>query len=352
MSPSDSALASSAPDSDVVISSRVRIARNISGFPFVSRASNAVRMELLRVTHSAVDRANATLAPTIAGNLLNWIELMEAPTHQRVLLVEKHRVSKPFAEAEGPRALALSKDEGSSVMVNEEDHLRIQAIRAGSNLTDSFDAAFALEGALGNSLDFAFHPRWGYLTACPTNVGCGIRLSAMLHLPALRFTGEIERVKRAAADLRLAVRGYYGEGSESVGDFYQLSNQVTLGATEEALRDDFLLRILPRVVAYEREARAIALERSRTVIEDRVWRAWAVLTHARLLSADDATKLLSRVRLGTVSGLLEVPLPTIQRLLLQVQPAHLLSINPDAAQNEEIERGIRATFIRETLLGK
>lgn len=249
--PFSAAMSQVGPDSDVVVTSRVRLARNISGFPFISRASNPVRQEIMRVVRRAVDQS---CNGTGANQELRWIELQSAPSRDRILLSERHLVSRHFANSDGPRALALSTDEHSSIMVNEEDHLRIQFLCAGSRLSDAFKAAFALENALANTTNFSFHPRWGYLTACPTNVGCGIRMSAMLHLPGAQIMKETDRIKRAAKELHLAVRGYYGEGSESIGDFFQFSNQTTLGATEDALLEEFNGVVLPRLIGYEREA--------------------------------------------------------------------------------------------------
>ncbi|MSQ90434.1 MAG: ATP--guanido phosphotransferase [Phycisphaerales bacterium] len=344
--PFSAALSQIGPDSDVVVTSRVRIARNISGFPFICRASNAVRLEIMRVVKRAVDRP-ALSSPSDRG--LQWIDLQAVPSRERVLLAERHLVSRHFANSEGPRALALSHDEHASVMVNEEDHLRIQYLCAGSRLPDAFAAAFALECGLAETTQFAFHSRWGYLTACPTNVGSGIRLSAMLHLPAVQIMGEVERIKRAARELHLAVRGYYGEGSESAGDFFQFSNQQTLGSSEDALLADFHGNVLPRLISYERDARAAALERHRNRLEDLVFRARANLSAARLLTAATATRDLSRMRLGAVLGMLPINLARLQRLLLQVQPAHLSMVDPRAADGEEVEREVRATFVRQEL---
>ncbi len=344
--PFSAALSQVGPESDVVVTSRVRLARNISGFPFISRASNPVRQEILRVVRRAVDRP-AQRSESAIG--LRWIELQSAPPRDRILLSERHLVSRHFANSEGPRALALSADEQSSVMVNEEDHLRIQVLCPGSQLPVAFDAAFKLEGLLAESTSFSFHPRWGYLTACPTNVGCGIRLSAMLHLPAVHIMKEVDRIKRAAKDLHLAVRGYYGEGSESIGEFFQFSNQTTLGSTEQSLLDEFHGVVLPQLIQYERNAREAALARQRTRVEDFVFRAQANLSAARLLSADAATRDLSRMRFGIVLGLIHADLSLIQRLLLQVQPAHTSVIDPRALESDSIEREIRATFVRKAL---
>jgi len=269
--------------------------------------------------------------------------------HRRQLLVERHLVSRNFATAEIPRAVGLSESQSLSVMVNEEDHLRIQALLPGLDLARAMERASAFDEALGAAVDYAFSPMWGHLTACPTNVGCGIRLSVMVHLPALKLTGELERVKRAAKDLNLAVRGFYGEGTEAIGSFFQISNQVTLGVSEDDILEEFSHRIVPQIVAYEREARAILLDRSRLVAEDKVHRAAGTLLSARLLTADESLKLLSSLRLGVSAGLVNgLPLERLSSLLVQTQPAHLTAAEP-AAQDEQAAKAIRASFLRQAL---
>ena len=224
-------------DRDVVMSCRVRLARNVAGFPFVGRATHPQRREVLETVRAAAgpDEASVGLAGGRVGadaaERLAWIDLTSLPKRDRQLLWERHLVSKQFAEGDSPRAVAVSPDERFSLMVNEEDHVRIQVLRSGNALRDAFDAAMRVDAALGERLDFAFHQRWGYLTACPTNVGCGIRIGVMVHLRALRVTNEIEKVKRAAKELHLAVRGFHGEGSDATGDWFQISNQRTLGVT-------------------------------------------------------------------------------------------------------------------------
>ena len=234
-------------------------------------------------------------------------------------------------------------------MINEEDHLRMQLIAPGLRLDDLVQRIDAVDEAMEAKVDYAFSPRWGYLTACPTNLGTGIRLSVMMHLPALKLSNEIERVRRAAKDLHLAVRGYYGEGSESAGDFYQISNQVTLGRSEQEILQEFLERILPQIIEYEHQARRMLVERNATLLDDRVHRSLAVLRNARLLGAEEAMKLLSRVRLGVhlrrVDG---VEIDLINRLLLQIQPAHL-QLHVGADLSADRLREVRATVVRKAL---
>lgn len=330
------------PESDVVVSSRIRLARNVVGFPFVARASETQRREIVELVR------RAQLPESCAAGL-EWTMMAQASPHKRQLLVERHLISRNFAATDIPRALGVTHGQSIAVMVNEEDHLRIQAMRPGLDLARAMEIAGRFDEALGATIDYAFSPRWGHLTACPTNVGCGIRLSVMVHVPSLKLTGELERVKRAAKDLNLAVRGFYGEGTESIGSFFQISNQVTLGVSEEDLLEEFSHRVVPQIVAYEREARTMLLERSRLVAEDRVHRAAATLLSARLLTADESLKLLSSLRLGVAAGLVTgLPMERLSALLVQTQPAHLTAAEP-AAQDEQASKAIRASFLRQAL---
>jgi protein arginine kinase len=225
----------------------------------------------------------------------------------------------------------------------------MQVITPALALAEAYERINTIDDTIEEHLDFAFSPRWGYLTACPTNVGTGIRFSVMMHLPALKITNEIERVRRAAKDLHLAVRGYYGEGTESAGDFYQISNQVTLGRSEQDLLGEFELRILPRIIEYEHQARRVLVERQAALLDDRIHRAIATLRAARLLGVEEAMKLLSRVRLGIyLDRLPDVDLASINQLFLQVQPAHL-QLHAGGELSPDQLREARASLARETL---
>jgi protein arginine kinase len=330
------------PETDVVMSCRVRLARNFAGFPFVARASNPQRREIVNLVRQVVEGAE------LADGMI-WVDLAQAAQRDRQLLVERHLISRQLAEAEHPRAVAVSGDEALSIMVNEEDHLRMQVLAPGRRLDTLLGQINQADDAIEARLDYAFSRRFGYLTACPTNVGTGIRLSAMLHLPALKITNEIERVRRAARDLHLAVRGYYGEGSESAGDFYQVSNQVTLGRTEQELLSEFQERMLPQIIEYERHARRLLVERNPTMLDDRIHRALAILAAARLLGAEEAMKLLSRLRLGIHLGRLNgLSLETVNRLMLLIQSAHLQR-HVGAELDPEERRAARARLVREAI---
>src|SRR5256885_5828157 len=258
------------PMSEIVISSRIRLARNVAGFPFLTRCSRHQRQSVETKVRETI--LSAQIAPQVL-----YVDLDAAPEIDRQLLVERHLISKPHAAAEGARGVAIGQDETVSIMVNEEDHLRIQVLRSGLQLEEAWEQISAIDDKLEAKLDFSFHPRFGYLTACPTNVGTGIRVSVMLHLPALKLTGEIEKVFRAAKDMRLAVRGLYGEGTEATGDFYQISNQTTLGKSEDEIISDFKHMVIPKIIDYEHHARRTLLNDRTSSLDDTVFRALGTL---------------------------------------------------------------------------
>lgn len=341
---------------DVVMSSRVRLARNLAGFPFVARSTRAQKQQVRELCRSAIlgPAARELGGP---GTVMMWVDLHDAPPIERTLLVERHLISQQHARvkpstgaADDPRAVAVSlPDERLSIMVNEEDHLRLQVMRSGLALSDAWAAIDAVDDRLESVLDYAFSPRFGYLTACPTNVGTGVRFSVMLHLPGLRLSANIDKIKRAAQDMSLAIRGFYGEGSEASGDFFQLSNQTTLGKTEAVLLHELQQEIVPRVVEYERAARAGLMAKRRAHLEDQVFRALGVLSGARLLAAEESMQLLSLVRLGVVLGLVDsVDQRTVNQLMLLTQPAHLQRILGREMDQDE-RRAARAEFIRKRL---
>lgn len=348
LAPSGHWLTHSGRASDVVVSSRVRLARNLAGFRFPNRASASERTAVL-----------ARLKPVLLGARLSpqveWVDLTQAgPIHRQSLVEERlisrqHAVGRPGEPMHGRAVLIGLPQRGLSIMVNEEDHLRVQAICGGFDLSAAMRQADAADDAIEQQVDYAYSPRFGYLTACPTNVGTGARLSVMLHLPALKITRELEKVKRAADDLGLTIRGSYGEGSEATGDFYQISNQTTIGKSEAVLLRELESQIIPSVIAYERTARERLLKGGRRSMEDQAWRAVGLLLHARLLSTEEATALLSKVRLGIAMGLVPtLDLALINQLLVAVQPAHVqLAIGQELTQDQR--REARAALLRARL---
>jgi protein arginine kinase len=334
------------PACDVVLSSRVRLARNLAAHRFIPQVDRAQRLGIVRLCKDAIEELGSCV----------WVDIHRTQELERQLFVERQLMSRQHARGklaggiggpDEPRGLAVSlPDERLAIMVNEEDHLRIQCMRSGLSLTDALAAADVIDDRLEALLDFAFSPRFGYLTACPTNVGTGARFSVMLHLPGLKLLGEIDKVKRAAEDMALAVRGFYGEGSKAIGDFYQISNQTTLGKTEQVLLQEMEHEIIPRVMDYERHARRVIVEKRRATTLDRIMRSLGVLKHARLITTEEAMEHLSLLRLGVTTDLLsDLDIKSLNRLFLLVQPAHLQhNAGRDLTQHER--RAERATLLR------
>ena len=234
------------------------------------------------------------------------------------------------------------------IMVNEEDHLRVQGLYSGLSLEAAWGGVGTLDAELAQRLAFAFHPEFGYLTSCPTNVGTGLRASVLIHLPGLVLTKEINKVLQSLVQVGLTFRGLYGEGSEVVGNFFQLSNQTTLGKSESELLDH-LAKIVRQVIGYEEQARQVLLRDAPGVIEDKVWRAYGLLRYARSLSFEETMNLLSGVRLGVGLGLIpDVGMYTLNKVLVFTQPAHLSAMaGTELAEDELPVR--RADFVRRTL---
>ena len=335
-------LRGSGPMSETVISSRVRLARNVKGYPFLGAAERKQRRELEERIRETI--LEAELAPKML-----YVDLDQASDVDRDLLVERHLISKQHATAEGARGVALGQDENLSIRVNEEDHLRLQVLRSGLQLDEAWEQINGIDDRLEDELEFSYHPRFGYLTACPTNIGTGIRVSVMLHLPALKLTGEIEKVFRAAKDMKLAVRGLYGEGTEATGDFYQISNQTTLGKEEQEILDDFKHTTIPRIIDYEHHARRTLRSERPIALDDIVFRALGVLRSSRLMSSDEALRLLSHLRLGIHLGRVkDVEIKAINELVLMTQPAHLQKLMGKKLDGDE-RKAARAEFIRHKL---
>ena len=330
------------PLHEIVISTRIRLARNVKGFAFLSRATTDVQQELAETIAAATRRAD------LLKNLIH-VDVEGLDELDRTLLVERHLISRQHAEGSGARRVAFEANEAAAIMINEEDHLRIQVMRSGLQVEEAWQHINAIDDALEEQLDFEFHPQYGYLTACPTNVGTGIRVSVMLHLPALRLTNELEKVGQAARDMKLAIRGLHGEGTEALGDFFQISNQITLGRSETEITDDFHRVVIPKIVDYECAARDALLKNRLQALDDKVWRAMGLLKSARLISSNEAMQYLSHIRMGLhVGRLSSIDLQTLNELFLQIQPAHLQKLYGERLNGEQ--RSIeRAAFIRARL---
>jgi len=330
------------PEAEIVISCRIRLARNLAGFPFLGKCQEQQRNDIQELIIAALNGSRL-------ANNYRYFKLDEISDLEKQLLVERHLISRQHADGEGARGVAIVPSELTAIMVNEEDHLRIQVLYSGLQLGEAWDGINRLDDELEQRLEFAFDEHLGYLTACPTNVGTGIRVSVMLHLPALKLTGEIERVLRAARDMHLAIRGLYGEGTEATGDFYQVSNQTTLGKPEEEIVEEFRNTVVPKITEYELRARRTLIKQKPTMIEDKVWRAVGMLKYARTMSTQESLLLLSHLRMGVHMGLLgEVDLDTVNELFLATQPAHLQIIAGQKMDGEQ-RSILRAERIRERL---
>ena len=310
----------SGPGSQLVLSTRVRLARNLAGRVFGTRNTVEEREAILADVRAA---AGGTVS---LGRAFEFA-VDRLDTVDRRLLHERHLISKELAGLEGGhrvrRGAAVLWQEGAGAMVNEEDHLRLQALRSGFALEAAYAAVDRLDSELGARIPFAFHSEFGYLTSCPTNVGTGLRASVLIHLPGLVLTKEIGRVLQGLGQVGLTFRGLYGEGSEVVGNFFQLSNQTTLGQSERELLDH-LGAMVREVIAYEEQAREVLRRDAPAIIEDKVWRAYGLLRYARTLSFEETMNLLSGVRLGVGLGVVGgVGLYTLNKLLIHTQPAHL-----------------------------
>ena len=323
--------------SDIVVSTRIRLARNLNEYPFPNKLNTKSRTALNNIIKDAVESDNKFD--------LRFVEMKSLARFEAASMAERHIISPEFASDADGRALMISKDEDICIMLNEEDHIRIQIMKSGFALDEAYAVADEIDDLLGSKLEYAFDERIGYLTQCPTNLGTGMRASVMLHLPALTMNGQIHKLINTISKLGLTFRGAFGEGTKATGDMYQLSNQITLGISEEfAIRN--LKAITLQLCANERAAREELLKSIDT--EDAIYRAYGTLKWARLLSTQELMDNLSLVRLGSVAGKISVPIETLNELMISMQPA---SINVMAAQKlDEKERDtIRATKVRNRL---
>ena len=331
------------PESDVVVSTRIRLARNLSEFPFSSRADESTRGQIQQMVSGA-------LGDLAIPRRIEYVGVDDLDELSRLFLVERQLISRELADGVGTRGVAFSDSEDVSIMVNEEDHLRIQVIRSGLALNECWKEIDGLDDAFEEHVDYAFHDSYGYLTACPTNLGTGIRVSVMLHLPALVQTREIQKVFHSLQKINLAVRGLYGEGSQAMGDFYQISNQYTLGISETQVLDR-ISGVIPRILEYERRSRTAMIEEKREDLHDQISRALGILSSAQTISSEETMHLLSSVRLGVNLGLIDdIEISTLNELFIQIQPAHLQKIKQCDLDSAERNKA-RAALLRQRLTG-
>lgn len=339
---------SASSKSAIVLMTRIRLARNLAGKPFPGWSREAQRAEIFEACRAAVvDTPPMKRSANAAVSDLTDLE--------KQMLVERHLISRELSGSSAGSGVVINKDQTVSVMINEEDHLRIQVLRAGFQLKKAWSVINSLDTELEERLDYAFSPRLGYLTACPTNLGTGMRASAMMHLPALVISGQMEKVVRAVNQLGMVVRGLFGEGSDASGSIFQISNQTTLGESEEAIIKR-LGSVLESIVEHELNSRAKLMETDSTKMFDKIGRAYGILQNSHQLTSTEAMNLLSLLRLGIDLGVFpEGSRSVIDRLFIEAQPGHVQNTaKHDLASNErDILRAVRlrtefATFAKPT----
>ena len=332
------------PNSDIVMSSRVRLARNLEDFPFSHWANKKQEKESLEILSEAVSSVDL-----LRGGAL--IPMATIDDVDKQFLLERHLISREHIVHPEYKSVMIGDKEVLSVMINEEDHLRIQVMQSGFNLQECWRIASRLDDSLHKRVKFAFSNDWGYLTACPTNTGTGLRASVMLHLPSLVMTKQITRVLQAITKLGMTARGLYGEGTEAEGNFFQISNQTTLGSAEEDIIDN-LERIIRQVIGHEENARKTLMKQNRDLLQDKIWRSSGTLKSAHVINTKETLSLLSMVRLGVDMGLLnDIDRRAVNELFILTQPAHLQKIEGKILSQSQRDVK-RASLIRRRLEGK
>lgn len=334
---------SGGPQDDIVLSTRIRLARNLSHYPFPLKAP----AEMMKKVNDAI---TASLSGQSIGHYenLQYLSLDDISSLDTHALVEKHLISPYLVEHAHHSGVLLSTNEQLSIMINEEDHLRMQLYFPGLQLEKALEEAFQVDDEVEACLSFAFHEKYGYLTTCPTNVGTGLRASVMVHLPALSMTNKLSKMIPAINQLGLVVRGIYGEGTEALGNIYQVSNQVTLGRTERDIIDN-LQSVIIKLIDHERAVRKMLMKNSALELEDRIYRSYGVLKHSRLIESKEAAKCISDVRLGIDVGYItDISKTILSELMVLTQPAFLQQYAKSHLNQHERDQK-RSAMIRERL---
>jgi protein arginine kinase len=329
--------------SNIVMSSRIRLARNLAQKPFPNKARKKELNEILATVLSATENIEFFKKSVL-------LKINELDNVDKQFLIERHLMSHEHASNPEGKALIVSEEEVLSVMINEEDHLRLQVMQSGFNLNETWEIANTIDDALSQRLDFAYSLHWGYLTACPTNTGTAMRGSVMLHLPALVMTKQINKVMAAISKLNFASRGFYGEGTQASGNFYQISNQVSMGHTESDVLQN-INGLIRQVIEQEEQARQALLVQNKPMVEDKIFRSYGILKNAHIISSQETVELLSMVRLGVDLDIVkDVDRNSINELFIMIQPAHLQKIEGKKLSASERDTK-RASLIREKIGG-
>lgn len=330
-------------NNSVIISSRVRLARNFEDYPFPFRMNNDQAKDVIDRVKNIINESNLDRLKDFL-----FVGIKDLNDIERQMLVEKHLISPDLAEGKRDSAAIISRDETISIMINEEDHLRIQAINDGIELNDALELCNKIDNIIECKSDYAFSNDYGYLTCCPTNIGTGIRASVMLHLPALVMTGYIRNVLEACGKLNMTVRGIYGERSGALGNIFQMSNQVTLGQTEEEIVTS-ITNIAAQVVEQESAIRNELYKQNSISFEDRIYRSYGIFSNARVITTEESLNLISDVRLGIDMGIIkDISIEKINNIMLLIQPASLQKHMGIQASVDQIDVK-RAELIREKL---
>lgn len=324
-------------EDSIVFSSRIRLARNLKGFPFPNKMSDEQKYAVIQKVSDAVFNSDLK-------NDFEFIDIDKISDIKAGSLVERHLVSPDFAKNTAGRALILKKDESVSIMINEEDHIRIQVMKTGLSMNKAFEEALQIERIISASNEFSFDNRLGYLTECPTNLGTGLRASAMIHLPALEKLGALDRLFNNITKMGVAIRGTFGEGTKAKSSMYQVSNQITLGLEEETIIDR-INSIIKQLISKEKEARQAF---DRFVLEDRVFRALGTLKFARKMSSEELLSLVSAVRIGVSMDIVNIPIGVLNELVLTTGPAGIC-LDCDEVIESDMRDNKRAGIIRERL---
>jgi protein arginine kinase len=325
-----------------VISSRIRLARNISNKLMPTKLNKEQAQEIIDLVYDSLKNSNASIS-----HEFELIQMDQTSPLEKQVLVEKHLISPDLSKGT-MGAVLIQMGEQVSIMINEEDHLRMQCIMPGFQLNKVWDMANKIDDLLEEIIPFSFHEKWGYLTACPTNIGTGMRASVMLHLPCLVLTGQINSLMQTIAKFGLTIRGIYGEGTEFLGDLFQISNQVTLGSTEEDIINN-IHSVAKEIIKRERQIRANMKEYNPLNLQDKIYRAYGILKNARILSSEESMKLLSYVRLGIDLEYIEdISIDVVNHLMINTQ-AGMLQKRFNKSMDEKERDFIRTEYIREKI---
>ncbi len=334
-------LSGSGEEAEIILSSRVRLARNLENRRFTHNSRKEELSEILEEARSAA-RGTKTFEKSF------YFPMGSISSLNRQFLAERHLVSPEFLASSSNRGLVVNSGEDVCLMINEEDHLRLQAFTSGLDIPGAFSKVNRLDNELSPKMDFAFSERLGFLTACPTNLGTGLRASVLIHLPGLVHSKEINKLLESLRKVHHSIRGLYGEGTESMGNFFQISNSTTLGVEESAILNN-LKEMVSTVVGYEKKARGMLFQKARSLLEDKVWRAYGLLRYARRVDTKEALSLISAVRLGVGMGIVsDVTFKRLNELLVYIQPAHLQMRIGKAMDHQERDV-VRANYIRQIM---